>query len=256
MNSICSVKQYTLTMESPQDKLYAQPLASLASFVFDESVADVFEDMIRRSVPGYAMTLSLMPLIAQRYAQAGTRCYDLGCSLGAGMIALEKGLGDTGAQLVGIDNSSPMLDRCRANLEKSAIRAPFELHCQDIQEATVENASIVVVNFTLQFIPKGQRTPLAQKIYDALKPGGILLLSEKVNFKDDRVQTTLFDLHHDFKRSQGYTDLEISQKRAAIEDVLITETIEQHTTRIAAAGFAHCETWLQCFNFVSMLAVK
>ena len=203
-------------MEPSKDKIYAQPHKSLSAFVFDDNVADVFEDMIRRSVPGYAMTLSLMPLIARRYAQEGSNCYDLGCSLGAGMVALGQGLDSIPVDLIGIDNSTAMLDHCRSALEKSKLTTPYILNCENLQDSTLENASIVVLNFTLQFIAKGERAPLISKIYQGLRPGGVLLLSEKVNFQDPKVQSTLTDLHHDFKRSQGYTDLEISQKRAEI----------------------------------------
>ncbi len=241
--------------ESNKDRIYAERIERVGGFVFDESVAEVFDDMIRRSVPGYAMTLSLMPLIAKRYAQPNTNIYDLGCSLGAGLVAIADGLPDS-VSLVGIDNSQPMLDRCEENLSKSIPDCNWSLQCTDILDASIENASIVLLNFTIQFIPLEQRLSLLQAIASGLNPGGVLLLSEKVQFENPKTQQDLFDLHHDFKRENGYSDLEISQKRASLENVLIPETIEAHKTRLAQAGFDHCEVWLQCFNFVSMIAIK
>lgn len=240
---------------SGKDRIYARPLERVGGFVFDDSVAAVFDDMIRRSVPGYAMTLSLMPLIAKRYAQEQTRIYDLGCSLGAGLVAIGNGSPES-TTLIGIDNSQPMLDRCQSNLAQAIEKQAWELRCVDILDTPIENASVVLLNFTLQFIPVERRLELLKSIASGLKPGGVLLLSEKVRFADPKTQQDLFNLHHDFKRDNGYTDLEISQKRSSLDNVLMAETIETHKSRLSEAGFDHCETWLQCFNFVSMLAIK
>ncbi|MBK1880072.1 carboxy-S-adenosyl-L-methionine synthase CmoA [Pelagicoccus mobilis] len=239
-----------------KDQVYADPRAQVDAFAFDEGVADVFDDMIRRSVPGYGMTLSLLGIIAQHYAKPGTRIYDLGCSLGAGIASMGSKLDTPDITFHGIDNSQPMLDRCRPNLADVDKRHTVELHCQNIQDTPIENASIVVLNFTLQFIPKEERHELLARICQSLVPGGILVLSEKILFDDPHIQEDLTTLHHDFKRANGYSDLEISQKRSSLENVLVPETIDAHESRLAAAGFARDEIWLQCFNFASFLAFK
>ncbi|MBC2607036.1 carboxy-S-adenosyl-L-methionine synthase CmoA [Pelagicoccus albus] len=239
-----------------KDQVYADPQAQIDSFVFDERVADVFDDMIRRSVPGYAMTLSNLGIIAQHYAKPGSIIYDLGCSLGAGMHAMGSSLATSGVTFRGIDNSDAMLRRCRENMADISQKHTVELICQDIQDTVIENASIVALNFTLQFIPKEERLDLLTRIREGLLPGGILVLSEKILFDDPQIQADLTTLHHDFKRANGYSDLEIAQKRAAIENVLIPETIGDHEKRLAAAGFSRDEIWLQCFNFASFLAFK
>ncbi len=241
--------------ESSRDVLFAKEIIETGEFEFDDKVAGVFEDMIKRSVPGYGMTLSLLPLIAQRYAQADSRVYDLGCSLGAGMMAMNAGL-DSSVSFVGVDNSKPMLERCQRNLAQSMENSQYTLLHQDILDTSIENASIVVLNFTLQFIPKEKRLPLLSRIQEGLLPGGILLLSEKIEFEEASIQERMTKLHHDFKRSQGYSQLEISQKRNALENVLIPESISAHKQRLDEAGFTVSETWLQCFNFVSMVAFK
>lgn len=241
--------------DGSRDQLFARPIEQIGNFVFDDSVARVFDDMIRRSVPGYGMTLSLMPLIAKRFGQTGTRAYDLGCSIGAGLVAIADGLPGS-MEIVGIDNAQPMLDRCADNLKAANLEQTWKLRCKDILETEYSNASIALLNFTLQFVPIDKRLSLLGKVAGGMNPGGALLLSEKVRFNDPCIQESLFELHHDFKRSNGYSDMEVSQKRAALEDVLIAETIEEHKARLREAGFHHCETWLQCFNFVSLLAIK
>ncbi len=228
---------------------------AIGGFVFDESVASVFEDMIRRSVPGYGMTLSLIPLIARRYGQPDSRVYDLGCSLGAGLLAVAPAL-PASCELVGIDNAAPMLTRCRSNLNSASLAQSWSLANADVADSPIENASVVLLNFTLQFVPVDSRLDLLTRIADGLRPGGVLLLSEKVRFSDANAQRDLFELHHAFKKANGYSDLEVSQKRAALEDVLIPETIGEHKSRLTEAGFDHCEVWLQCFNFASLIAVK
>lgn len=243
-------------MNEKKDTLYSNDQGKPAAFEFDDKVANVFEDMIRRSVPGYAMTLSQTTIMAQRYAQKGSNCYDLGCSLGAGMVALDKGIQTKDITLIGVDNSAAMLKRCESALISSSVKSNYQLLEKNIQETPLENASIVLLNFTLQFIPKSQRLELIEKIYKSLKPGGVLLLSEKVLFEDKTIQNEITDLHHLFKKANGYSSLEISQKRAAIEDVLVPETIADHKKRLQAAGFNTCETWLQCFNFTSLLAIR
>lgn len=239
-----------------KDRVYANPRDQIDAFVFDKRVADVFDDMIRRSVPGYGMTLSLLGIIAQHYAKAGTSIYDLGCSLGAGLHAMGADLNTPDLTFHGVDNSSAMLESCRPNLIDIEKRFTLELHCQDIQKTPIENASIVVLNFTLQFIPKEERLELLSRIREGLVPGGILILSEKILFDDPQIQEDLTTLHHDFKKANGYSDLEVAQKRAAIENVLVPETIAAHEKRIAEAGFSRDEIWLQCFNFASFLAFK
>jgi len=133
---------------------------------------------------------------------------------------------------------------------------PYELRCQDVQQSSLENASVVVLNFTLQFIPPEQRDALVQKIYQALNPGGVLIVSEKVVFDELDKNELFIDLHHRFKQANGYSEMEISRKRSAIENVLIPETLEVHEQRFRSAGFSQVEIWFQCFNFASLFAVK
>lgn len=243
-------------VDQKPDNIYASPLDRVTDFAFDDAVARVFPDMIQRSVPGYTTIIPMIGLITERYAQPGTNCYDLGCSLGASTLAMRHGLKNTQCRLVAIDNSDAMIKRCEHYIELDNGVTPVELQCDDIRRVVIKNASVVTLNFTLQFIQQEDRLEMLKNIVNGLHTGGALILSEKVFFEPSEQQETLEALHYDFKRANGYSDLEISQKRSALEQVLIPETIEEHKQRLLASGFSNVVVWYQCFNFVSLLAIK
>ena len=234
-----------------RDSIYTSDIHN-NGFVFDDKVAHVFADMINRSVPGYGQTLQMVELLAHEYAQANTRLYDLGCSLGAATMALSRGAAGKGCHIIGVDNSPAMVERCKEMLKDESV----EILCQDILDADIQDASVVVLNFVLQFIAKEQGPVLLAKIYQGLKPGGVLILSEKCAFKNNDENQRQIELHEAFKRAQGYSEMEISRKRSALENVLIPETMDTHHARLQQAGFSASHTWFQCFNFASMIAIK
>ncbi len=242
-------------MVSKKDKIYAEPKSPIP-FNFDENVAEVFPDMIERSVPGYALIIDNIKKLAAEFVQADSNCYDLGCSLGAASLAMSQGITQPGVNIVGVDNSAAMLDKCRIHINAFKHQTPIHLVESDIQSIEITNASMAVLNFTLQFIAKEERAALLRKIADGLNPGGMLLLSEKVCFDDPAIDNLMINLHHQFKRENGYSDLEISQKRNALENVLLPETLEKHKTRLKSVGFRHVSCWLRQYNFVSIVAIK
>jgi tRNA (cmo5U34)-methyltransferase len=194
--------------------------------------------------------------LASRFVRSGTTVWDLGCSLGAATRLIRR-QAPTDCVIHAVDNSSAMIERLRTLLQESSeTGCPVELHEADLRSVEIRNASFVVLNLTLQFLHPDQRSQVIQKIAEGMEPGGALLLSEKICFADPQQQDLLPNLHHDFKRSHGYSDLEISQKRSAIENLLIPETLETHVQRIRDAGFRTVAPWFQCFNFASILAVK
>ncbi len=239
-----------------QDQLYASPLEEIIDFRFDERVVDVFADMIQRSVPGYSTLISTIGVLAGQYAQPASLCYDLGCSLGAVSLSMRHRITQPDCHIIAVDNSLAMIEKGRQLLAADSATTPVSLICANIQDIRIQHASVVVLNFTLQFIDPKQRLSLIQRIYEGLKPGGILVLSEKIAFRDKRQQAIHTAIHHHFKRSNGYSDLEISQKRTALEHVLIPETEDEHYQRLRQAGFGFIDTWFQCFNFLSMMAIK
>lgn len=239
-----------------KDRIYNESMAQVADFRFDAQVADVFSDMIERSVPGYRSILMMIETLTGHYARPNSNLYDLGCSLGGATLSMRRGIQAEACSIISVDNSEAMVKRCRKVMDRDLHDTPVEVVCDDIRNIEVENASVVVLNFTLQFIPPRERAHLLQSICAGMQPGGVLILSEKVRFEDPHVNALLTEIHHDFKRAHGYSDLEISQKRTALEKVLIPETIPAHRERLLDAGFSSVDVWFQCFNFMSMLAVK
>ncbi len=239
----------------PRDTLYASPLSEIADFAFDAKVAGVFADMINRSVPGYGVIIQVLEVITQRYAQANTTIYDLGCSLGAASLRVRQSLHAPGCQIIAVDNSPAMLEQCQTYLTKDGHPTPVRLLCDDIRNVPIENASMVILNFTLQFIEPAARMELLQKVYAGMVPGGVVVLSEKLAHEGIEGEE-LVGLHHRFKIMQGYSELEVSQKRTALEKAMIPEAWEAHRERLQACGFREVFRWFQCLNFSSMLAIK
>jgi len=246
-----------------KDQLFSAPKESVDAFHFDETVTEVFHDMIQRSVPGYGTILPFIGLIAAEYAQDNTTLYDLGCSLGAATLSMRHQVTAKACNIVAVDNSEAMVSRCIENMSKDDTSFPVSVHCEEIQQTHINNASVVVVNLVLQFIAIHERATLLKKIYTGMNPGGILILSEKLHFDDDHHQNDKNSenqiqthLHHAFKRAQGYSNLEISQKRSALENVLIPESLDVHLSRLKKSGFSQAFVWFQCFNFSSIIAIK
>ncbi len=245
-----------MSEHSSHDSIYRDPRSQVDAFVFDQSVANVFDDMIRRSVPGYATVINMVGVLAGQYVKPGSVCYDLGCSLGAGTLAMRQFIAADGVRIVAVDNSPAMVEKCRGLVAQQNQAVPVDVLQDDINSVPIENASMVVVNFTLQFIEPDQRQRVLQRIYDGLLDGGVLIISEKIAFDSAAEQQMQTELHHSFKRLNGYSDLEIAQKRTALENVLIPDTLETHRQRLSNCGFAHQHVWFQCFNFASMIAFK
>ena len=239
-----------------KDTLFSAPIEKLGDFTFDESVAEVFPDMIQRSVPGYSNIITAIGMLAARFVTEYSNVYDLGCSRGAGILSIRRNVEKSGVKIIGVDNSEPMVERCRRHLEAYHSDIPVEILCDDIRHIEIKNASMVILNFTLQFLPREDRLALLRKIYQGLNPNGVLVLSEKFTFEDHTINEFLIDLHHTFKRANGYSELEVSQKRTALENVMLTDSIDTHKARLKQAGFSQVELWFQCFNFGSMVAIK
>lgn len=238
------------------DRIYSSPLRHIEDFRFDRNVAAVFEDMIRRSAPGYESIIPMMGMLARHYVQPGTLCYDLGSSLGATAISMAGGIGKTDScRILAIDNSPDMIMESRSLL--TGLKAcSVSLICADIRSIRFVRASLIALNFTLQFVPKQDRVELLRRIYGGLVPGGALVLSEKIVFEDNKEQDWQTEHHLAFKKYQGYSDLEISQKRSALENIMKPESINEHIERLEKIGFRTVYRWFQCFNFISIIAVK
>lgn len=240
-----------------KDNLFAKISRKVGDFTFDDAVADVFPDMISRSVPGYGSILAMIGELAEKFSQPETNIYDLGCSLGAATFLMQERVPES-CRIVAVDNSPAMIRRIEGQIQAISTGSAVEIVAKqaDILNLELRSASFVVLNLTLQFLPVEERAGLLGKIQESLVPGGALLLAEKFCFEDQEQQALLMELHHDFKRSHGYSDLEIAQKRTAIEKRLVPDSTETHLARLRGAGFQTVVPWFQCFNFGSILALK
>ncbi|WP_457913997.1 carboxy-S-adenosyl-L-methionine synthase CmoA [Candidatus Gillettellia adelgis] len=238
------------------DTLFSDYIDKISDWTFDAHVTKVFSEMIQRSVPGYSNIIAMLGMLAQRFVQPDSQVYDLGCSLGAATKSIRRNIKVTGCNIIAIDNSPPMVKCCHNSLNSSQTSTPVKVIEADILDVPIENASMVVLNFTLQFIKPIDRLRLLTQVYSGLKTLGILVLSEKISFEDTNIGELLFKMHHDFKRANNYSTLEISQKHSMLKHVMFTESIETHKARLKQAGFKHVETWFQCFNFSSLIAQK
>ena len=239
-----------------RDEIYADADGPDGPFEFSAKVAEVFPDMLRRSIPGYAATIQAISSLTREFAMANTNLYDLGSSLGAASRAMAHGIAVSGCRIVAVDNAPAMVRKCRSLFDADPIDLPIEVTCADIRETPIENASVVVMNYTLQFLPPDDRERVIASIADGLKPGGVFVLSEKVVHPDPKIEATLQSLHLDFKRRHSYSEMEIARKRASLENVLVPDTVDDHEARLINAGFKSAGVWLRYFNFVSLIAIR
>lgn len=235
------------------DRLFSKIDPDSGTFAFDKNVAEVFDDMISRSVPLYADVQRSLPALTGLLDHDPVKVIDLGCSTGTSLIHLSAMLPDRNLQLVGLDNSQPMLDQFQQKLTALELPHDIEMHCDLVQTFMFDDASVVLMNYTLQFVPESDRPALLQRIRKSIRPGGFLLISEKVAHDSPAMDDALVELYFEYKRRQGYSELEISRKRDALENVLVPLTTEQNLHLIQDAGFAQVEVLLKWFNFATFL---
>lgn len=238
-----------------KDRIFARQKEKIEPFKFDEKVANVFNDMLDRSVPLYQQSIKSQAMLTSRFYKKGTNIYDLGCSNGnLGMMILNK-IKEKIISMIAIDSSPPMIEKYSGRLDRFQ-KESVCLICDNIENIKISNASVVIMNLTMQFIDIGKRSELIKNIYNGLVKGGVLLLTEKITQADDVFRLLQEDFYKEFKLENGYSELEISQKRDALENVLIPENVSDHDKRIKQAGFKNFDIFLKWFNFASMIAYK
>ncbi|HEX5668775.1 MAG TPA: carboxy-S-adenosyl-L-methionine synthase CmoA [Chitinophagaceae bacterium] len=238
------------------DKIFNEEIALVPDFKFTSRVANVFDDMVTRSVPYYMEIQRMIGELAGDHHQPGTVIYDLGCSTGATMIHMDHFVpGDI--VFTGIDDSESMLNKCRSKLEEYHIERKVNLVCADLNESiNVENGSVVVLCLTLQFIRPINRLKLLKQIFSGMNEGGVLILVEKVLAEDSVFNRKFIKYYYDFKRRNNYSELEISQKREALENVLIPYKLSENITLLKEAGFSIVDTFFKWYNFAGIIAQK
>jgi tRNA (cmo5U34)-methyltransferase len=225
-------------------------------FTFNREVVKVFDDMVGRSVPFYAEIQRMITEMSVDFATPGSNVYDLGCSTGTTFLDLHPRV-DPSVKFVGIDNSEEMLKKCRQKLTEAGVTRPLDLQCIDLNSGVpVQDASIVMLILTLQFVRPLHRDRLIADIYNGLRENGALILVEKVLGEDSIFNRLFINYYYDMKRRNGYSDLEITQKREALENVLIPYKLLENREMLLRAGFRYVDTFFKWYNFCGMIAVK
>lgn len=238
-----------------RDELFKQEAGS-KEFRFSAKVAEVFDDMLARSVPNYLQVIEMTAQLLEKQLRPGDRIFDLGSSTGNTLLQLARRLEGRELRFIGIDSSPAMVKKARLKAEAYSRQDRLEFIEADITTIALENAGAIILNYTLQFIRPMQRAEFLKRIHASLRPGGVLILSEKVICHHPGLNRNFIDLYLDFKRARGYSELEITRKREALENVLIPFSIEENRALLQGAGFGGIETFSQWFNFVSIVAVK
>ena len=225
-------------------------------FTFNDNVAEIFDDMLNRSIPFYGPVIDGMAELTRLFARPGVTVYDLGCSTGTTLLELARRLPEKNLRFTGIDNAPAMIDKAKRKSEMYSTGSSITFLQDDITGVDLPHAGVILCNYTLQFIRPMVRPQFIRRIYDSLPDNGLLFLSEKVINHDKKLNRTFINIYHSFKRQQGYSELEISAKREALENVLVPFSIEENMDLVTQAGFTSVEPFFQWFNFVSFIAIK
>ena len=232
------------------DKVFQKEINK--QFEFDNEVADVFDDMIDRSVPFYKENLNLSINILKNYINDNDNILDLGSSTGTFLINLAKL--NPNLKLTGIDNSSAMIQKAQKKAKAFGVNIDFLE--EDFLEYEFGKNKIISANYTIQFIRPIKREKLITKIYNSLEDGGIFLMSEKLISEDKKLNKILIDEYYKYKKEKGYSEYEIAKKREALENVLIPYTELENREMLSTSGFKHIEVIFRWCNFATFLAFK
>jgi tRNA (cmo5U34)-methyltransferase len=239
-----------------KDEVFKEPITQSSDFKFDKKVVTVFDDMVTRSVPFYIEIQRMIGELASEYAKEGTNVYDLGCSTGTTMINMDSTVSKS-IKFIGIDDSNQMLEQCRENLLKAGMTREFELVNFDLNKTVeIKNASVVVLCLTLQFIRPLYRVKLLEEIRKGMNEGSALILVEKILGEESSLNRNFIRYYYDFKKRNHYSDMEISQKREALENVLVPYKLSEDIDMLLTSGFSHCEVFFKWYNFAGMIAFK
>lgn len=239
-----------------KDQVFKTEINKVEDFKFGEAVANVFDDMVNRSVPYYGEIQRMIAELAADYAKAGTDVYDLGCATGTTLIGMNTSIADD-IRFIGIDDSPEMLAKCRSKLEQAGFTRPFELRVADLNSnLEISNASVVVLCLTLQFVRPIYREKLLKRIFDGLLSGSVVILVEKVLAEHDTFNRDFIEYYYNYKRRNHYSELEITQKREALENILIPYKLSENITLLRDTGFSQCEVFFKWYNFAGLIAYK
>lgn len=246
----------TLLDKTKQDKVFDDAQKPVGDFTFNAKVADVFDDMVSRSVPFYEEMQRMTCELARDFAKPNTNLYDIGCSTATTLLALDKTV-DPNVTFVGIDNSPDMLAKAEKKAKATGTDRRIQFVAGDLHQGLMlENASVITMLLTLQFLRPLHRERVMKQIYDGLNEQGCLILIEKLTCEDTVFNRLFIDHYYDYKRRSGYSDTEIAKKREALENVLIPYRVEENIALLQGAGFKKTELFFRWYNFCGIIAVK
>jgi tRNA (cmo5U34)-methyltransferase len=242
-----------------RDRIFRGTAGQVKGFEFNDEVAEVFDDMIRRSVPFYLEQQAMIKEIGKKFWIPGTDVYDLGCATATTLINLCREIAEP-ASFIGYDSSLPMLERAKRKIKENGLEDRVKMRYGDLNGdlsgLPLENASVVTMCWTLQFIRPLRRDSLVRWVYDGTVEGGAFVVTEKVHTSNTDMNRFFIDFYSDFKRRNGYSGQEILRKREALESVLIPYRIDENLEMIRRNGWEIVETFFQWYNFAGFLCVK
>jgi len=239
-----------------EDKVFREEIKKPSDFKFSSKVAGVFDDMVNRSVPFYGEIQRMIAELSAEQALPSTNVYDLGCATGTTLIGMNTAVAEE-IHFIGVDDSEQMLDKCRNKLQENGFKRTFELINADLNRCIViHNASVVVSCLTLQFIRPVYREKFVSSVYDGLISGGVFILVEKILAEENCLNRDFIKYYYDMKRRNHYSEMEISQKREALENVLIPYKLSENILLLRECGFAHIEIFFKWYNFAGLIAFK
>jgi tRNA (cmo5U34)-methyltransferase len=239
-----------------KDEIFRNESRPVGDFSFNEEVATVFDDMLNRSVPFYSEIQRMIAELACDFAADGTNIYDLGCSTGTTLLNLNRHLGDR-VRFIGVDYSGDMLEKCRKKFSDNHFSGEYELVCADLNRGIyMENASVVIMVLSLQFIRPLNREKLLESIFRGMNDNGCLIVVEKVLGEDSVFNRLFIKYYYDMKKKNGYSELEIAKKRESLENVLVPYRLLENRELLLKQGFRYCDVFFKWYNFCGMVAVK
>jgi tRNA (cmo5U34)-methyltransferase len=234
-----------------EDNLF--DISHQGKFTFNEDVANVFDDMLNRSIPFYIDNLKLNAKILSKYIKDGDKIYDIGSSTLNFLLYFEQNF-NIKAKLIGIDSSKPMIIKAKSKIK--AYNSNINLIFGDIENITIEKSQAIISNYTLQFIAKDKRSKVIDKIFNSLNKNGIFLISEKVISNNQKLNTSLIEIYHNYKQENGYSTTQIEKKKEALENILVPLSLDENISMLKNAGFKEVEVLFKWANFSTFLAIK
>ena len=202
---------------------------------FEFDTIEDFDKHINLSIPSYETLSDVFTGVACAFAQPESSVVDLGCSTGKFLSELPKA---NDCNYIGIDKTK------LKNIHKG-----FELTIGDVEKVlpNLDNVSVVVSMFTLQFMGKLKRKRVLSHIKEKVLEGAIFLVAEKVYLDDPLIQTLVHKMHIQEKRKSFY-DKEILDKDTQLAISMFCKTEKELLEELSEIGNVS-KVW-QSYNFM------